>query len=1399
VGFIFKTINDNMNIGKKFLSDLKLHSDYLKWKEAEGRYETWEDACESIIEGHRQRYGNLPNLEEHLQVALKAIKSKQVLASQRNLQYRFPQIKTNNERLYNCVGVLFNKNDYFQKAFHVLLSGCGLDFSLRKLFIKQLSTIQTRTRGTKTYVIPDSIDGWADSLGVLMSSYFTDNAPFPEYMGYEIKFDFSLIRPKGAFISGGFKAPGPDGLKQSLEKIETLINNWINARGNIIESILVYDIIMHAADAVLSGGVRRSACSVLIDEDDEEMIQAKLGNWRQTNPQRARSNNAVGLHRNSFSQEKLKSIIDLNQGDNDISFIFVHDEYEVSNPCFSGDMKILTEKGYKTFEEIGESEVSLIDGSGNIKDAKVSISGVKKLIELKFRNRTSIKCTPQHVFLTTEEEEVEAQYLKGQRIAPYLNQTLDFNKEYIKYGFLQGDGCLGRLNSAAHKGLEINLNKKDIEISDLFEIENKQTVYINGYNEILNSLGFNSKPLPERELPLTIKEWEEKNLISFLRGLWSANGSIITNTRISFKSTCKNLIDQLSEILNSLGYNNYYTTNKPKVVTFSNGDYVCKESYDLNIADYLSMEKFYNNIGFEQEYKNKALKQLLINKAPVVSSIKELSGIHKVYDFSIKDTVLPWGIVEGVIAHNCREITFRPILEDGRTGFQMCVAPNTKLITKKGIEKIGEVADNNLEVEIWNGEKWSKVKPIKTGIDNKLYRVNFNDGSYLDANANHKFLVKDRFQKEFKEKTTLELIHLLNTTNYALQVPRFKMEYNEGISELKAYDYGYILGDGTCRSYENGRLRKPFASVFESNFHLDFPFITGTKSKILTRDNRGKQSKYYNVSFDVDFEFSEKLKYAEGLPKEIFTWNKESIINFLAGWIDSDGTVTYNNKIRVYGKESKIRDLQLLLTKIGTNSSVNLASKKGDITNYSTRKRDLWYIQISNCEGLWCTKTKLYKTEVSAKGKYQNIKNIEELEGISDVYCFEELELHQGVFNNVLTKQCNLTEINASACKTEGEFYSACVAASILGTLQAGYTHFPYLGKDTEDLVRREALIGVSITGWMNNPMLFNPIILSTGAKFVKLINEDIASIININPAARTTTVKPSGNASVILGTASGIHPEHSRRYFRIMQLNKESDTAKWLEENMPVLLENSVWSATNSDYVVYVPIENPEEGFYKKDMKGVKHLEFIKMVQQYWVNEGTNEVYCLKPWLRHSVSCTVIVDDIEKITEYIFSNQDDFKAVSFISDYGDKDFNQAPFTSVSTIEEIVSTYGKGALFVSGLIVDGLHYFSNDLWSACDMILKSDVKIFGTKEQVMLKKYWLSRAKKFANNFFNGDLQQMIYCLKDVHLLHKWEVINREFKPTNFGEILSKPKFKDISDYAAVSCSGGACEIVNIN
>lgn len=338
--------------------------------------------------------------------------------------------------------------------------------------------------------------------------------------------------------------------------------------------------------------------------------------------------------------------------------------------------------------------------------------------------------------------------------------------------------------------------------------------------------------------------------------------------------------------------------------------------------------------------------------------------------------------------------------------------------------------------------------------------------------------------------------------------------------------------------------------------------------------------------------------------------------------------------------------------------------------------------------------------------------------------------------------------------------------------------------------------MGVSITGWMTRPELFNAEILSTGAEYVKATNTDVAQLIGINSSARSTTVKPSGNASVILQTASGIHPEHSERYFRIMQLNKNSETAQWMIENRPEMIENSVWSSTGTDYVVYSPCENPKGTLYKDEMQGVKHLELIRLVQNSWVKEGKTESRCYVPTTEHNVSNTVIIDNKDEIVRYIFDNQDDFTAVSFLSIFGDKDYNQAPFTSVLTTQEIFTKYGEGTLFMSGLIVDGLHYFNNDLWSATEHVLNKDLQFTGDRTQVLLKKDWVRRAKQFAKNYFRRDIKQMVYCMKDVHLLHKWNTIKRNMKPVNFTEILKKPNYTAIDTMGAISCSGGSCEIV---
>ena len=166
----------------------------------------------------------------------------------------------------------------------------------------------------------------------------------------------------------------------------------------------------------------------------------------------------------------------------------------------------------------------------------------------------------------------------------------------------------------------------------------------------------------------------------------------------------------------------------------------------------------------------------------------------------------------------------------------------------------------------------------------------------------------------------------------------------------------------------------------------------------------------------------------------------------------------------------------------------------------------------------------------------------------------------------------------------------------------------------------------MSITGWMNNPdVLFNEKILEKGAKIVKETNARLAALIGINPAARTTCVKPSGNASVLLGTASGIHAEHSERYIRNIQLNKESEIAQLIAKTNPDMVEESVWSASGSDWVVSFPITPKQGSILKDDLIGTKHLDLVAKAQKHWVNTGKNKDLCVDPTVSHNVSNTIL------------------------------------------------------------------------------------------------------------------------------------------------------------------------------
>lgn len=389
---------------------------------------------------------------------------------------------------------------------------------------------------------------------------------------------------------------------------------------------------------------------------------------------------------------------------------------------------------------------------------------------------------------------------------------------------------------------------------------------------------------------------------------------------------------------------------------------------------------------------------------------------------------------------------------------------------------------------------------------------------------------------------------------------------------------------------------------------------------------------------------------------------------------------------------------------------------------------------------------------------------------------------------------CNLSEGNGSKCTTPEEFYKVCRAGAILGTLQAGYTEFKFLSAVSKQIFDREALIGVSITGWMNNPeVLFNDETLRKGAEIVKAVNKEVAALLGINPAARTTCVKPSGNASVLLGTSSGIHGDHSPRYIRHVQMNKDQEVAQLIKASNPYMVEESVWSTNGTDYQIAFPVIAPESSIFKRDLYGVNLLEKVKQVQQNWIEYGTNEDLCVDPTVRHNVSNTVQVapDQWDEVEEYLFTNRASFAGVSFLAASGDKDYNQAPFTEVLTEEQIVEKYGRAALFASGLIVDSFYGF-NDLWTAT---FTAQLKEQDRGEQSDRGLDWIRRFEKFAETYCDGDKKQAEYCLKDVHLLHKWSKIQTNMEEINFIDGLQKKTYTEIDTMGAVACAGGACEL----
>lgn len=325
---------------RAMLSEAKFFEGYSRWDDNKNRYESWNDAVSRVMTMHREFYKEKmsPELSEMIDDAEELYKKKYVLGAQRALQFGGNQLLKHQMRLYNCTSTYADRAAFFGEYFYVLLCGAGAGVSVQKHHTAKLPPIQPRTKQAKIHTIEDSIEGWATAADVMMSSYFVGGGKHPEYEGRRVYFDTTKIRPRGAMISGGFKAPGPEPLRKALDKIEYILQGLVLNGGTVqLSPIHIYDISMHLADAVLAGGVRRSATIFLFSPDDNEMLTAKTGSWFQDNPQRARSNNSVVIVRKDADKHVFSDVMTSIKEFGEPGFLFVESTEHTTNPCVTGD------------------------------------------------------------------------------------------------------------------------------------------------------------------------------------------------------------------------------------------------------------------------------------------------------------------------------------------------------------------------------------------------------------------------------------------------------------------------------------------------------------------------------------------------------------------------------------------------------------------------------------------------------------------------------------------------------------------------------------------------------------------------------------------------------------------------------------------------------------------------------------------------------------------------------------------------------------------------------------------------------------------------------------------------------------------------------------------------------
>jgi ribonucleotide reductase class II len=547
----------------------------------------------------------------------------------------------------------------------------------------------------------------------------------------------------------------------------------------------------------------------------------------------------------------------------------------------------------------------------------------------------------------------------------------------------------------------------------------------------------------------------------------------------------------------------------------------------------------------------------------------------------------------------CGEIQLRPR--------EFCVSGDTRLITRGKLVRIADVV--NKEIEIWNGRRWSRVAPKKTGENQQLVRVWFSDGSHIDCTPDHRFSVNNIHIRGRKgEDVWLEVqAKDLRTSKPRMATETFVIQYTEGEILTDAYTLGVLLGDG-CFARNQVHV-----DLYGEKIGLP---VTGTRGPLYLPPGCNVPRVHVNTGSSHVENFLKLRGSDEETWMSLFSYNRSSILAFLAGWFDADGTNCAGGGVRLYStNQFNLEMVQLLLTKCGIRSSLNEGPKAGTKNNYGIRKLDGWFIQVTDCADLPCHRLDTSRGhQARFKGKFQVVHAVEYLPGLHDVYCFEESQEHKAVFNNTLTYQCNLSISVARPNDDVASLRRKVRLATILGVIQSTCTKFNYIRDDWRLNCEEERLLGVDITGHADSPLLRygapgRAELLRDLRGIVAATADEFAARFGIARSAADTCVKPSGDSAVFFDCASGVSPRFAHWQIRWVRQPKRSPVARFLRDS-GVPCADAPEDA--SLYVFGFPKQAPEGCTLRDDMTAVQ--QFHNWLE--WKRE----------WAEHSVSATIYV-----------------------------------------------------------------------------------------------------------------------------------------------------------------------------